>query len=155
SFNANVQKDGKGNIISFDKKIFENKLRAEGNVTVTAYAYKQNSEYEQGDVMIVIDPTRDMNGDITFYRLYREKQNSFSYVSENGGIFEACSNAPTMTLLAEDKALFDREGLWEVELDVTAVEMVYSERGDKTRVSLDVTDIRFIKDVEVSDPVAE
>lgn len=155
SFNANVQKDGNGNIIDFDKKIFENKLRAEGNTTVTAYAYKQSSEYEQGDVMIVINPLTNMNGDITFYRLYGEKQNSFNYVSENGGIFEAVSSIPVLTLSKANDGLFDKDGLWEVELDVAAIEMVYSERGDTNRVSLDVSDIRFIKEIEVSDPEAE
>ena len=156
SFNCNVIK-GAGNIIeNLDPKMSENRLRAEGNATVTAYAYKYTDEFTGvSEVMVVIDPTKDMNGELAHYRLFRERIYNFSYVSENGGIFEAISSTPVMKLSQVDGEKFDKTGLWEVELDITAIEMVYTERGGQSFISPEISDIRFIKEIEVSDPVAE
>ncbi|MBE6880728.1 MAG: hypothetical protein E7490_07860 [Ruminococcaceae bacterium] len=155
SFNCNVIK-GAGNIIeNLDPKMSENRLRAEGNVTVTAYAYKQKYDNGTSEVMVIVDPRKDMNGEITLYRLYRERLYDFRYVSENGGLFEATSSTPVMKLSQVDGEKFDKTGLWEVELDITAIEMVYTERGGQSFISPEISDIRFIKEIEVSDPVAE
>lgn len=155
SFNCNVIK-GAGNIIeNLDPKMSENRLRAEGKTTVTAYAYKQKYDNGTSEVIVIIDPTKDMNGEITLYRLFRERQYDFRYVSENGGLFEATSSSPVMKLSQVDSEKFDRNGLWEVELDITAINMVSTERGGQSYVSPEISAMRFIKEIEVSDPVAE
>ena len=155
SFNCNVIK-GAGNIIeNLDPKMSENKLRAEGNVTVTAYAYKQKYDNGTSEVRVISDPRKDMNGEITLYRLYRERLYDFRYVSENGGLFEATSSTPVMKLSQVDSEKFDKDGLWEIELDITAIEMVYTERGGQSYISPEISDLRFIKQIEVSDPIAE
>ena len=154
-FNSNVVWDSKGAIQGFDTKISENRLRAEGKSTVTAYAYKQKYDNGTSEVIVIINPTKDMNGEITLYRLFRERQYDFRYVSENGGLFEATSSSPVMKLSQVDSEKFDRNGLWEVELDITAINMVSTERGGQSYVSPEISALRFIKEIEVSDPVAE
>ncbi|MBQ8791607.1 MAG: hypothetical protein IJZ51_09875 [Ruminiclostridium sp.] len=155
SFNCNVIK-GAGNIIeNLDPKMSENRVRAEGNATVTAYAYKQKYDNGTSEVMIIIDPTKDMNKDFAFSRLFRERLYDFRYVSESGGLFEAISSTPVMKLSQVDSESFDRDGLWEVELDITAINMVYTERGGQSYVSPEISDLRFIQQIEVSEPVAE
>lgn len=155
SFNCNVIK-GAGNVIEgLDPKMSENRLRAEGKITVTAYAYKQKYDNGTSEVMIIIDPRKDMNGEITLYRLYRERLYDFRYVSESGGLFEAISSTPVMKLSQVDSESFDRDGLWEIELDITAIEMVYTERGGQSYISPEISDLRLINQIEVSDPIAE
>lgn len=154
-FNSNIVWNSEGAIKGFDTKISENRLRAEGKSTVTAYAYKQKYDNGTSEVMVIIDPRKDMNGEITLYRLFRERQYDFRYVSENGGLFEATSSSPVMKLSQVDSEKFDRNGLWEVELDITAINMVYTERGGQSYVSPEISALRFIKEIEVSDPVAE
>lgn len=155
SFNCNVIK-GAGNVIEgLDPKMSENRVRAEGNTTVTAYAYKQKYDNGTSEVMVIVDPTKDVNKEFAFSRLFRERLYDFRYVSENGGIFEAISSTPVMKLSQVDSESFDRDGLWEVELDVTAIEMVYTERGGQSYISPEISDLRFIKQIEVSDPIAE
>ncbi len=154
-FNSNIVWNSEGAIEGFDTKISENRLRAEGNVTVTAYAYKQKYDNGTSEVMVIIDPRKDMNGEITLYRLYRERLYDFRYVSENGGLFEATSSTPVMKLSQVDSEKFDKDGLWEIELDITAIEMVYTERGGQSYISPEISDLRFIKQIEVSDPIAE
>ncbi len=154
-FNSNIIKGADGKITGLDAKMSENKLRAEGNTTVTAYAYKQKYDNGTSEVMVIIDPTKDMNGEISLYRLFRERLYDFRYVSENGGLFEATSSTPVMKLSEVDGEKFDKDGLWEIELDITAINMVYTERGGQSCISPDISDLRFIKQIEVSDPIAE
>ncbi len=154
-FNSNIKKDADGNITGLDAKMSENKLRAEGNTTVTAYAYKQKYDNGTSEVIVIIDPRKDMNGEISLYRLFRERLYDFRYVSDNGGLFEATSSTPVMKLSEVDSEKFDKDGLWEIEFDITAINMVYTERGGQSYISPEISDLRFIKKVEVSDPVAE
>ena len=60
-----------------------------------------------------------------------------------------------MKLSQVDSEKFDKDGLWEIELDITAIEMVYTERGGQSYISPEISDLRFIKQIEVSDPIAE
>lgn len=154
-FNSYVTRDESGNATGFDIKTSMHGLKAEGNVTVTAYAYKDSKNADGREyVKFVIDPTK--NGNLIDYDLfYGPSVNYFSYVNETGGFFGAKSSTPVLTLAEEYNEMFDREGLWEVELDITAISIAHIGRGTGVPVTVDASDIRFIRELEVSGPVAE